>query len=168
MKHLLYLLLFGCSFTVTAQEPDSSDWTNNSLDWYPQHFIGLEAGMDLSHGSSAVHVGFSSAYLERSCVLGRVARGESVGISLNPSLNSYGVYFNRWITVAMFSFGLKGAYESNGSHQWATIQPQIGLGYGMFRLTYNYSIPFFFGARETVSRSSLGIAYTFSIADWVN
>jgi hypothetical protein len=39
------------------------------------------------------------------------------------------------------------------------------LGIGMFRITYNYTIPMWIDGRTSVPRNNLGIAYTFPIAE---
>lgn len=148
------------AFPLQAQESDSTHYVLHDFH-RSESLIGLEAGVDISESGTAYHFGFSYATLERSCVLGAVFSGSSAGIAFMPESNTCGVYVQRWLTIAIIDFGLKAGYETDLRSQWALVQPQIGLGAGLFRVTYNYTIPIFIDEKAPVPRHNLGIAYTF-------
>lgn len=152
------VLLLG-AFPLQAQETDSTHYVLHDFRRF-ESLVGLETGADISESGTAYHFGLSYATMERSCVLGQVSSGSSAGIVFMPERNICGVYVQRWLTLAIIDFGLKAGYETNLRSQWAVIQPQVGLGFGLFRITYNYTAPIFIDEKAPVPRHNLGIAYT--------
>jgi hypothetical protein len=167
LRSFAVLLLIAAPFTGRSQEiPDSSDVRMELPHMrMARHSIGLDLGIDISD-ASAIRIGYASSWQEWSCALGAVSSGTTAGISYNPTLNACGLYLGRWLTLAIVDLGLRFSYETNLTHQWSVIQPQIGLGFGLFRLTYNYNIPFFFGSRlPDFQRHAFGIACTFKMEE---
>lgn len=162
LRQILLAVAMSYSFAAAAQE--SRDTTRIVHNFPSEHsYFGLDVGVDLSDATQ-VRFGFSTATQFAGCA-GWGAGGHALGISFRPESNTGGVYGQVWATVFMLNIGLKAAYETNLHDKWATLQPQIGLGVGLLRVTYNYAIPFGLDDRALVPRHSLGVAYTFPMAE---
>jgi hypothetical protein len=161
LKNSLAALAFGCALTANAQETDSTwrvmDFPRSST------YFGLEVGADLSY-NSRIRFGYSAATQFAGCA-GWGAGGHALGVSFRPESNACGMYAQVWATVFVLNVGLQAGYETDLRDNWATLQPQVGLGVGLFRLSYNYSIPFGLSDRSVVPRHNLGIAYTFPMTE---
>jgi hypothetical protein len=152
----LWCIVAFCSCELYGQD---TIWQNDIT--RSDEYAGFEAAVDICGPNTSYQFGLSRVLKERSCVVGQISGGQSVGVSFIPETHTCGVYVQRWMTIFVTDLGLKIGYERNPRYQWASVQPKIGLGLGMFRATYNYTIPVFFNERTEVARHTLGIAYTF-------
>jgi hypothetical protein len=153
----LMCLLLGYS---RAQEVYS-----NLPDLFQSHTsVGWDLGMDYASQPS-YRLGYAVTHEKRSCVVGSARSGMAVGLSINPELNTNGMYVNNWLAIGPLNLGLKLEYEKSNRLQWMTFQPQIGLGLQRFRLFYGYNAIIFLSGSTKVPRHVLGIGYTFSITE---
>lgn len=163
MNGLRYILVLTVLFPLSLlSQNDSTEWRQT----LPSHElikgVGLDFGVDIS-GQTAVRFGYAITE-ERAggiCAFGYFFRGTAVGITINPALESYGLYVNRWVSVGtVFTMGVKGAYEVGPRSSWFSAQPQIGIGNGRFRLLYSYTVPMFLERKTLVPRHAFTLAFT--------
>ncbi|ASS49093.1 MAG: hypothetical protein A3D31_04815 [Candidatus Fluviicola riflensis] len=162
------LLITTCLIFITlgysrAQEIYGSEDVLHDL-FQTHKSVGWDLGMDYSSEPS-YRIGYAMTHEERSCVVGAVRTGLAVGLSINPELNTNGIYVNDWMAMGPLNLGLKLSYEKSDRFQWMTIQPQIGLGLQRFRLFYGYNGIIFFSGSTNTPRHVLGIGYTFSFTE---
>jgi hypothetical protein len=161
LKRIMLVPAFCCTLTAAAQEWDS---TRVVMDFPREHhYFGLDVGADLSDATQ-VRFGFSRAAQFAGCA-GWGAGGHALGVSFRPESNACGMYGQVWATVFVLNVGLQAGYETDLRDSWGTLQPQIGLGIGLLRMTYNYTFALGLEDRSGVPRHSLGIAYTFPMSE---
>ena len=61
------------------------------------------------------------------------------------------------------AMGLNLIYYTNFDQSSLRIRPEIGMGFGRFKVVYGYNIPLYNKAFEGINKSNLGIALLFSI-----
>lgn len=164
MKQSVLTFFISCTLGYSlAQEVHGSE--NVLQDLFHRHkTVGWDIGMDYSSEPS-YRIGYAITHEERSCVVGAVRAGLAVGLSINPGLNTNGIYVNDWMAMGPLNLGLKLSYEKDNRFQWMTFQPQIGLGLQRFRLFYGYNAILFFTGSTNAPRHVLGVGYTFSFTE---
>ncbi len=160
LHHFFLFLLTGFLSSSLFAQSDSTEW--RPLPGHITNGVGLDFGVDVS-GQTSVRFGY--AFTEETtggvCAFGYGFRGTAIGMVINPALESYGVYVNRWVSVGtVFTSGIKAAYEVGPRNSWFSLQPQIGIGNGRFRLLYSYTVPAFLERKTQVPRHSFTLAFT--------
>ncbi|MES2555264.1 MAG: hypothetical protein V4604_03885 [Bacteroidota bacterium] len=164
MKSLIATCLMFLTLGYShAQEVYASE--NLRYDLFQTHkSIGWDLGIDYS-AEPSYRIGYAVSHEEHSCVVGAVRAGLAVGLSINPELNTTGIYFNDWMAMGPLNLGFKLSYEKSNRFQWMTFQPQIGLGLQRFRVFYGYNAIIFFSGSTDAPRHVLGVGYTFSFTE---